>query len=162
MAVIRRKVHTKAKKVVHKVAKKAVKRAPTKVFKKSVKVPAKKVVKKPVKKMAAKKVPAAKTPQPKGVANLLITFDPNHAGLAQTEVVSVCERCGSKPVFLKSDVEGLFKIIVPDAKQLVRKLRAACITAPESFLATFHYAPITKWCKSDIESIKKAVKQARY
>ena len=143
-------------KAVRKVVKKAVKKV--RIAKKAVAKISKKAIK--ISKKAVKPVKKAVKPAilPTGVANLLITFDPNHAGSAQTEVVAVCDRVGIKPQFLKSDVEGLFKIKAADAKKLVKQLRELCYGEPELFSATFHYVPIEKWCSSKLEDMKKVVK----
>ncbi len=91
-------------------------------------------------------------------ANLLVTHDPNHAGLAKEEIVAVLKQFKIEPEFLKSEIEGLFQIIVKEPKKVVKKLIAMCKKDPSIFRMTFHWIPVDNWCKSTIEDMQKTIK----
>lgn len=91
-------------------------------------------------------------------ANLLVTHDPNHAGLAKEEIISVLKQLKIEPKFLKSEIEGLFQITIKEPKKVVKKLIAMCKKNPSIFRMTFHWIPVDKWCKSTIEDMQKTIK----
>ena len=55
-------------------------------------------------------------------ANLLVTYEPSHAGSAKEEVENAFKAIKQKAKFLKSDVEGIFKLRAGNAKKLVKSL----------------------------------------
>jgi len=90
-------------------------------------------------------------------ANLLISFDPNHAGKAAEEVKAFL---GEKVQFLDSDVGGIFLMKVDgDSKHVVKRVKKECESNPTKFEYTFHWVPIETWCKADIDSIAKEMKK---
>ena len=91
-------------------------------------------------------------------ANLLVTHDPNHAGLAKEEIIAVLKQLKIEPEFLKSKIEGLFQITLKEPKSVVKKLIAVCKKDPSIFRVTFHWVPIDNWCKSTIEDMQKTIK----
>lgn len=91
-------------------------------------------------------------------ANLLVTFDPTHAGKAKEEVDKILEEVKEKAEYLKSEVDGLFQLKVKDAKKLVKNLVGFCKKNKKKFEVTFHWVPIDKWCKSTIEDMQKTIK----
>ena len=91
-------------------------------------------------------------------ANLLVTHDPNHAGLAKEEIIAVLKQLKIEPEFLKSEIEGLFQIIVKEPKKVVKKLTAVCKKDSSVFRTTFHWVPVDNWCKSTIEGMQKTIK----
>jgi len=90
-------------------------------------------------------------------ANLIITFDPNHAGLAQEEAKKIINETGQEGKFEKIEVPGLFEIKVEDAKELVKKARELCEENPDMFEKTFKWIPIDKWCSSNISDMQKTI-----
>ncbi len=108
-------------------------------------------------KMASKAtVKAAKAPS--GKFNLLVTFNPNHAGTAQKELSEVLQKIGEKPRIAVSQIEGLFKVAVSDARKAVSRLKSICQADPDRFIATHHYTPIDNWCGSEVNEMKKIIK----
>jgi len=91
-------------------------------------------------------------------ANLLVTHDPNHAGLAKEEVVAVLKQLKTEPVFLKSEIEGLFQITIKEPKETIKKLVKTCKKDPSVFRITFHWIPVDNWCKSTVEDMQKTIK----
>ncbi len=90
--------------------------------------------------------------------NLLVTYDPNHAGLAKEEITSVLKQLNTTPEFLKSEIEGLFQITIKEPKETVKKLVEICKKDPTMFRITFHWVPVDNWCKSTIEDMQKTIK----
>ncbi len=91
-------------------------------------------------------------------ANLLVTHDPNHAGLAKEEIIAVLKQLKIEPEFLKSEIEGLFQIMLKEPKSVVTKLIAMCKKNPSMFRITFHWVPVDNWCKSTVEDMQKTIK----
>jgi len=91
-------------------------------------------------------------------ANLLVTHDPNHAGLARQEITYVLKKIGITPNFLDSKVEGLIKINIKDPKQAVKKLYDICKKEPSLLSMTFHWIPVDNWTKSRIEDMQHVIK----
>ncbi len=110
-----------------------------------------------VKRASKATVNAAKLPS--GKFNMLVTFNPNHAGTAEKELNEVLQKIGEKPkIAAIKEIEGLFKVALSDARKVVSRLRSLCQAEPDSFIATHHYTPIDKWCKSDVAEMKKVIK----
>jgi len=91
-------------------------------------------------------------------ANLLVTYDPNHAGLAKEEITAILKQLKIEPEFLKSEIEGLFQITLKEPKSVVKKLIAICKKNPSMFRTTFYWVPVDNWCKSAIEDMQKTIK----
>ncbi len=94
-------------------------------------------------------------------ANLLITFDPMNYSEARAEVASVLKEIGEhKPMFLYSDVQGLFQVSVDtDPKEVTQKLDALCRTDPSKFWYTYHWIPVERWRRSTIKDMSEIVKE---
>src|SRR3989338_1516377 len=106
-------------------ARKAVKRTVSKKAKARPKAArrAKTAKKKPAKAAkAAKQAPLGSTPL-RGQANMIVTFDPNHRGTAELELREVLKQVGEKPQIGQTEVEGLFKVAVSDARKAAAKIR---------------------------------------
>lgn len=89
-------------------------------------------------------------------ANLIISFDPAHAGKAQEEAKALLTEAGETAEFLKSDVEGLFLVkTAKDPKVLTKKLAELCKKNPDRFEYTYHWTPVEKWCSSDMDKMQK-------
>ncbi len=88
-------------------------------------------------------------------ANLIVTFDPSHAGKAKEEVISALEDAGEKAVFFESDVQGLFLLKAKNPKELVKNLRAGA----GRLEYTFHWIPVEKWCSSDLDALAEEMKK---
>lgn len=119
------------------------------------------------KKAAAKRKPAkarqqAKQAQPKiaGRFNMIITFDPSHAGTAEAELKAALGRIGEKAAIARTEAEGLIKAKVSDARKAVEKLTKLCRSDSQAFKVTHHYTPIDNWCKSELKEMQKAIKAA--
>ena len=92
-------------------------------------------------------------------ANLLVTYDPNHAGLAKEEIVAVLKQLKIEPEFLKSEIEGLFQIKIKEPKETIKKIVKTCKNDFSIFRMTFHWVPVDNWCKSTIEDMQKTIKK---
>ncbi len=106
----------------------------------------------------ASKVPAKAAKAPSGKFNMLVTFNPNHAGTAEKELGEVLRKVGEKPRIAASQIEGLFKVAVSDARKAVSRLKSLCQADPDRFIATHHYTPIDSWCGSEVNEMKKRIK----
>jgi tRNA(Ser,Leu) C12 N-acetylase TAN1 len=94
--------------------------------------------------------------------NLLVTFHPYEAGLAEREVRKRIEEAGENVEDIeRSSINGVFCVSVSgDAKRLVRSLREEMQEAPEMLSHTFHWVPIDKWVQADDETMLGEVKRA--
>src|SRR3989338_6531327 len=92
-------------------------------------------------------------------ANLIVSYDPSHAGSAKQEVENVLKEIKHAFKHLKSDTDGLFNLKVKDARKTVKSLLKLCSKKPEFFEKTFHWVPIDKWCKSTVKDMQKVVKK---
>ena len=143
--------------------KKAAKRAASKKSKarrrRSAKSANKKAaVRKKQAKKASKKPSKAAKRAVGGRFNLIVTFDPNHVGTAENELNEVLKRIGEKPKIAASEVGGLFKAAVSDARRVVARLGELCRADPNLFAATHRYTPIDSWCKSEVAQMQKSIK----
>ena len=91
-------------------------------------------------------------------ANLLVTYEPSHAGSAKEEVEKALKAIKQRARFLKSDTEGVFKLRVGNAKKLVKSL-SNLKRKKRMFEHTFHWVPIEKWIASNIKSMQKEIKK---
>jgi len=137
-----------AKRVMRKVARKAA------VSKKAVRRAKPMKARKPARAAPVRIMPL------KGRANLIVTFDPNHRGTAELEIAEVLKQIGEKPQLGQTEIEGLFKAAVSDARKAIAKIRNLCTKNPNIFSVTHHYTPIDKWCPSEIPAMQKAIKEA--
>ncbi|MBI2581408.1 hypothetical protein HYV85_06440 [Candidatus Woesearchaeota archaeon] len=145
-----------------KPARRAVKRSVSKKAKARPKAArrAKAVKKKPAKAAkAAKQAPLGSTPL-RGQANMIVTFDPNHRGTAELELREVLKQVGEKPQIGQTEVEGLFKVAVSNARAAATKIRDLCRSNPNLFSVTHHYTPIDQWCQSEVGAMQKAIRSA--
>ncbi len=91
-------------------------------------------------------------------SNLIISFDPAHAGKAQSEAEALLKEAGEKAEFLKSEIEGLFLVKTSsDPKKVTKKLLEICKGDPNKFVHTFHWTPIEKWYASDMAELQVAM-----
>lgn len=146
-----------------KPARRAVKRTVSKKAKAKARPKAAKKVKaarKPARKAAAKAArpaPLGSTPL-KGQANMIVTFDPNHRGTAELELREVLKQAGEKPQIGQTEVEGLFKVAVSDARKAAAKIRNLCSSNPNLFSVTHHFTPIDNWCQAEVAAMQKVIK----
>ncbi len=90
-------------------------------------------------------------------ANLLVTFDPTHKGKAEEEVKALLKEVGEDADFKDSPVDGLFLLKTKkDSKEVAKALGKGDTSRFEN---TFHWVPIEKWCKAEINEIAKAMKE---
>lgn len=91
-------------------------------------------------------------------ANLIVTYDPTHAGKSQEEVKELLEEHGGAE-FLESGFEGVFLLHTKtDPKKIVKKLSDACKEEPYKFKHTFRWIPVDRWCDSKLDEMSKAMK----
>lgn len=134
-----------------KKAVKTVKKAVKKTYSKAKSVP-KKIVK------TIKKAMEAPLSKLSGKANMLVTFDPNHRGTAMQELKDSFKAIGEKVQIADSGVEGLFRLSVSDPRKAAVKIAGICRKDPSAFVATHHYIPIDKWCKSEVSDMQSTIK----
>lgn len=93
--------------------------------------------------------------------NLLVTFHPYEAGLAEREVRKRIEEAGENVEDIeRSSINGVFCVSVSgDPKKLVRTLRDEMQESPEMFGHTFHWVPIDKWVQADEDLMLDEVKK---
>ncbi|MBI2558071.1 hypothetical protein HYW20_02005 [Candidatus Woesearchaeota archaeon] len=91
-------------------------------------------------------------------ANLLVTHEPSRAGSAKEEVEKALKAIKQKAKFLKSDVDGLFKLRVGNAKKTVKSL-GKLKSKKGMFEHTFYWIPIDKWIATNVKSMQKEVKK---
>ena len=90
-------------------------------------------------------------------ANLVVTYDPAHAGKAREEVNAMLDSLKAKAEFLESDIEGLFLLSVSNPKEITKKLNTKDNASRFSY--TFHWVPIDKWVSSKPEDMAKVMKE---
>ena len=91
---------------------------------------------------------------------MIVTFDPNHRGTAELELREVLKQIGERPQIGQTEVEGLFKVAVSNARAAVAKVRNLCHSNPNLFSVTHHYTPIDQWCQSEVGVMQKVIKAA--
>ncbi len=92
-------------------------------------------------------------------ANLIVTYDPTHAGKAQEEIKDLLEQFGGAQ-FMESGFEGICLLHTKqDSKKIVRALTDTCREEPYKFKYTSRWIPIEAWCKSTMEEMTKAIKK---
>lgn len=91
-------------------------------------------------------------------ANLLVTHDHSHAGSAKEEIEKALKAVKQKAEFLKSDIEGVFKLRVGNAKKLVKSL-SKLKSKKGMFEHTYHWIPIDKWLATNVKAMQKEVKK---
>ena len=92
-------------------------------------------------------------------ANLLVTYDPAHGGKAKEEAQALLECIGEKSEFLESDIAGVFLLSTrKNPKEITRELRDVVEEEPEKYKYTFHWVPIDRWIKSDMDDMVRAMK----
>ena len=91
-------------------------------------------------------------------ANLLVTYEPSHAGSAKEEVEKALKAIKQKAKFLTSDIEGVFKLRAGNAKKSVRSL-SKIKKRKGMFEHTFYWIPIEKWIASDLKTMQKEIKK---
>jgi len=90
-------------------------------------------------------------------ANLIVTYDPTHAGKASEEVKDLLEGAAE---FLETEFGGIFLLHVDgNPKKLVKHLHEMCKNEPYKFKYTYRWIPVEKWCNSDMTDIIKALKE---
>ena len=92
-------------------------------------------------------------------ANLIVTYDPTHAGKANEEVKELLEEFGGAE-FLESGFEGVFLLRTKqDAKKITRRLTEISREEPYKFRCTFRWIPVDKWCNSKLADMANAMKE---
>ena len=91
-------------------------------------------------------------------ANLLVTHDSGRAGSAKEEIEKALKAIKQKAKFLKSDIEGVFKLRVSNSKKLVKSL-SKLKGKKGMFEHTFYWIPIEKWITTNVKVMQKEVKK---
>lgn len=91
--------------------------------------------------------------------NLIVSFDPARYSSAKAEVESVLKELKQEAKFLKSEIDGLFKLRVKDGKKVVKDLNKKKRKLAELFESTFHWTPIEKWVKANIKDMQNVLKK---
>ena len=91
-------------------------------------------------------------------ANLLVTHDHSHAGSAKEEIEKALKAIKQKAKFLKSDVEGVFKLRVANARKIVKSL-SKLKRKKGMFEHTYNWIPIDKWIATNVKAMQKEVKK---
>ena len=91
-------------------------------------------------------------------ANLLVTHDHSHAGSAKEEIEKALKAVKQKAKFLKSEIEGIYKLRVSNAKKLVKSL-SKLKSKKGMFEHTYHWIPIEKWIATNVKAMQKEIKK---
>ena len=91
-------------------------------------------------------------------ANLLVTHDSSRAGSAKEEIEKALKAVRQKAKFLKSDIEGVFKLRVGNSKKLVKSL-SKLKSKKGMFEHTFYWIPIEKWITTNVKVMQKEIKK---
>ncbi|MDP3765116.1 MAG: THUMP domain-containing protein [Nanoarchaeota archaeon] len=91
-------------------------------------------------------------------ANLLVTHDPSRAGSAKEEIEKALKVIRQKAKFLKSEIEGVFKLRVSNPKKLVKSL-SKLKGKKGMFKHTFYWTPVEKWTPANVKSLQKEIKK---
>jgi tRNA(Ser,Leu) C12 N-acetylase TAN1 len=94
--------------------------------------------------------------------NLLVTFHPNQAGLAEKEVRKRVEDVGGAVEEIEhSSVNGVFCVkVAGDPKETVRAIKEDIQGSPEAMFHTHHWVPVDVWVESNDEEMLDAVDEA--
>lgn len=91
--------------------------------------------------------------------NLLVTFNPNRAKSAETELVDVLAKIGEEPKIAATMADGVYKLRVSNSRKVTERLQKLCQADPDLFVETCRYIPIDIWCKSLIKSMQSRIKK---
>jgi len=142
-----------------KARKKTAGKAKRKAVKKKKPVKKKKAAKKKVSKKKPKAIAKKTKEQAPSTANLMVTYDPNHQVMAEAEVSDVFKRINEELNFLRSEIEGVFKIRTSRPRDAVKKLVKLCLAEPDIFKMTYQYVPIDTWCASDVKEMQQVIRE---
>jgi tRNA(Ser,Leu) C12 N-acetylase TAN1 len=92
-------------------------------------------------------------------ANLIVSYDPCHIDSAKEEIEKIFKDIKKDFKFLKSDIDGLFKLRVKEPKKLIRDISKIAKKDISKFEKTFHWTPIDKWCKSTVKDMQNEIKK---
>ncbi len=140
----------KAAKAGHKRVAKARKAKAKPATRKAVK----KILRLKPKKIARPVMPKVLTGKP----NLLVTYDPNHKGIAEAELKDAFTRIGEKYEVSQTGIDGLFKLKTQDARRVVKKISELLKREQQALSTTHRYIPIDDWTKSEVQDIQKSIK----
>jgi tRNA(Ser,Leu) C12 N-acetylase TAN1 len=109
-------------------------------------------------KKASTKKSASKPKKSGKLANLIVTFDPNHLESAKKEIMHLLEEVKQKAQLLTAD-EGLAHIAVKDARKAVEDLEAISKKSLDKFEHTMKWIPIDVWCKNSVKEMQNNIKK---
>jgi tRNA(Ser,Leu) C12 N-acetylase TAN1 len=92
--------------------------------------------------------------------NLLVTFHPNQAGLAEREVRKRVEDVGGQVEDIeRSSIDGVFCVrLAGEAKEIVSALHSEFQETPEMLVHTYHWVPIDVWVEANEDAMIDTVK----
>ncbi len=92
-------------------------------------------------------------------ANLLVTYEPSHAGRAKEELMAALHAAGDEGKLMDSDIEGVFLVKTKNnPKETVKKI-AHESRGSGKLRHTFNWVPIEKWCSSSVEEMTEVMKE---
>ena len=91
-------------------------------------------------------------------ANLLVTHDHSHAGSAKEEIEKALKAIKQKAKFLKSEIDGIYKLRVSNAKKIVKSL-SKLKNKKGMFEHTYNWIPIEKWIATNVRAMQKEIKK---
>lgn len=92
--------------------------------------------------------------------NLLVTYHPNQAGLAEREVRRCVENAGEEVEELESScVNGvLCARVTGDPKRVVADIHEEFREDPNILAHTYHWVPVERWVKATVEDMTEATR----
>jgi len=87
-------------------------------------------------------------------ANILVTFDPSHAGKAKDVIKAMMPEAQ-----ILETLDGAALLSAKDPKASVKRLAELCKDSPAKFEHTFHWVPVEMWCAADINDMQDAMKE---
>ncbi len=92
--------------------------------------------------------------------NLLVTYRPHQAGLAEQEIHRRIGEVGSSVQDLqRTGIDGVYGVKVDgNPKRIVAELKEDFLEHPETLTHTYHWVPIDRWVPATEEAMVNAVK----
>lgn len=107
-------------------------------------------------KKAAK--PKKSSSKKRKLANLIVTFDPNHLESAKKEIMHLLDEVKQKAQILAAD-EGLAHLAVKDARNAIEDLENLSKKSLDKFQHTMKWVPIDVWCKNSVKEMQTNIKK---
>ncbi|KQM11846.1 hypothetical protein AOA80_05750 [Methanomassiliicoccales archaeon RumEn M1] len=93
--------------------------------------------------------------------NLLVTYHPNRAGLAEREIRQRVEDAGGDvDELVSSCINGVMCVRVSDdAKRIVSNIRDEFREDPGVLTHTYHWIPVDRWVRATVEDMTEAARE---